>query len=137
MNQWLALATAIEKEIATFPEGKAAPTGTITPQDLVARELYKGEDVDAAVHSFSTSGSWPLLESQEFYFIGLRLKFGLVLARALAAPDPHGSSPETTLFPEPTADFPMDIQLQWLLVAAWVHSGRAAWAAEITSRPTV
>lgn len=137
MNQWLALAKAIEKEITTFPEGKAAPSGSITPQELIARELYKGEDVDAAVNSFSTSGSWPLLESQEFYFIGLRLKFGLTLARALAAPDPHGSSPEATIFPEPNADFSMDLQLQWLLVAAWNNSGRATWAEEIQARGTV
>jgi hypothetical protein len=133
MNQWLALATAIEKEIAEFPEGKPSPTGTISPQDLVVRERYKGEDVDAAVHSFSTSGRWPLLETQEYYFIGLRLKFGQTIARALAAPDPHGASPDDTFFPQPSADFSMDIQLQWLLNAAWNHAGRAAWAAEITA----
>jgi hypothetical protein len=133
MNQWLALATAIEKEIAEFPEGHPQKSTTGSPQDLVARELYKGEDVDAAVHSFSTSGRWPLLESDEYYFIGLRLKFGRVIARALAAPDPHGASADDTFFPAPPADFSMDIQLQWLLNAAWSQSGRAAWAEGITS----
>jgi hypothetical protein len=133
MNQWLALATAIEKEIAEFPEGHPPKAGTVSPQDLVARERYKGEDVDAAVHSFSTSGRWPLLESDEYYFIGLRLKFGRLVARALAAPDPHGASADDTSFPQPNADFSMDIQLQWLLNAAWGSSGRAEWAAGITS----
>jgi hypothetical protein len=132
MNQWLALATAIEKEIAEFPEGHLPKSGTGSPQELVARELYKGEDVDAAVHSFSTSGRWPLLESDEYYFIGLRLKFGRILARALTAPDPHGATADDTFFPQPSEDFPMDIQLQWLLNAAWIESGRAAWAAEIS-----
>jgi hypothetical protein len=134
MNQWLALATAIEKEIAEFPAGQPPKSGTLPPQDLVARELYKGEDVDAAVHSFSTSGRWPLLESDEYYFIGLRLQFGRTLARALAAPDPHGATPDDTFFPQPTGDFSMDIQLQWLLNAAWIHSGRAAWAADVMKR---
>lgn len=133
MNQWLALATAIEKEIAEFPEGHPPKAGTVSPQDLVTRERYKGEDVDAAVHSFSTSGRWPLLESDEYYFIGLRLKFGQVVARALAAPDPHGASAEDTIFPAPDPDFSMDFQLQWILNAAWNHSGRAAWAAGITA----
>ncbi len=128
MNQWLALATAIEKEIAEFPEGVPPKAGTLSPQDLVERERYKGEDVDAAVHSFSTSGRWPLLESDEYYFIGLRLKFGRVVARALAAPDPHGASAGDTSFPQPNGDFSMDIQLQWLLNDGWNHSGRAAWA---------
>jgi len=131
MNQWLALATAIEKEIAEFPEGRLPKTETGSPQELVAREAYKGEDVDAAVHSFSTSGRWPLLESDEYYFIGLRLKFGQTVARSLAAPDPHGATPGDTFFPQPNADFSMDIQLQWLLNAAWNHGGRAAWAAGV------
>ena len=133
MNQWLALAQAIEKEIAEFPEAKQSPADTLSPQDLVTREHYKGEDVDAAVHSFSTSGRWPLLESHEYFFIGLRLKFGRNIARALAAPDPHGASPDDTFFPQPTADFPMEIQLQWLLNAAWIHAGRAAWAARVVA----
>ena len=133
MNQWLALATAIEKEIAEFPEGHPPKPGTVSPQDFVARELYKGEDVDAAVHSFSTSGRWPLLESDEYYFIGLRLKFGRTIARALAAADPHGATPDETFFPQPHADFSMDIQLQWLLNVAWNHAGRAAWAEGIVS----
>jgi len=134
MNQWLALATAIEKEITEFPEGSPSNSGKLSAKDLVAKELYKAEDVDAAVHSFSTSGRWPLLESQEYYFIGLRLKFGRIIARALAAPDPHGTTPDDTFFPQPNADFSMDIQLQWLLNAAWNHVGRAAWAAEIIAR---
>lgn len=133
MNQWLALAQAIEKEIAEFPVAKQPPADTLSPQDLVTRENYKGEDVDAAVHSFSTSGRWPLLESDEYYFIGLRLKFGQTMSRALAAPDPHGATPDDTFFPQPSGDFSMDIQLQWLLNAAWNHAGRAAWAAGVVA----
>jgi hypothetical protein len=128
MNQWLNLATAIANEIAEFPEGRSSESGNATPREIVEKELYKGEDIDAAVHSFSTSGRWPLLSANENYFIQQRLKFGLVVAKALAASDSGHAESEGSLFPPPPPDFSMDMQLQWLLIAAWKHSGRGAWA---------
>jgi hypothetical protein len=127
MNEWQKLAIAIENELKEFPEGRASESGDASPKAIVERELYKGEDVDAAVNSFSSSGRWPLLSANEHYFIRQRLYFGLTVARALAAPDPHDS--EAPLFPSPGSDFSMDFQLQWLLIAAWKASGRAAWTA--------
>ena len=131
MNQWLNLATAIENEIAEFPEGRASESAASSPQEIVVTELRKREDIDAAVHSFSTSGRWPLLSANENYFIQRRLKFGLVVARALAAPDSGHAESDSVLFPAPSAEFPMEMQLQWLLIAAWKHAGRAAWNAEM------
>ena len=131
MNQWLNLASAIANEIAEFPEGRSSESGKSSPPQIVERELYKSEDIDAAVHSFSTSGRWPLLSANENYFIQRRLKFGLLVARALATPEPGHSESEGSLFPSPSPDFSMDMQLQWLLIAAWKNAGRAAWTAEM------
>jgi hypothetical protein len=131
MNEWQKLAAAIANEIAEFPQGRSAESGESTPREIVERELYKGEDVDAAVHSFSTSGRWPLLSATENYYIHRRLKFGLLVAKALAATDPAHSGSEEPVFPNPSPDFSMDIQLQWLLTAAWNAAGRNAWAQEM------
>lgn len=131
MNQWTDLANAIAHELDEFPEGCASEKGGASSQEIVARELYKSEDIDAAVHSFSTSGRWPLLSDNENFFIRQRLNFGLVLARALAATDPMHPEVEGPMFPNPGGDFTMDVQLQWLLIAAWKAAGRAAWAAQL------
>jgi hypothetical protein len=131
MNEWQKLATAIANEIAEFPQGRSSESGESTPREIVDRELYKGEDVDAAVNSFSTSGRWPLLSATENYYIHRRLKFGLLVAQALAATDPMHAGSEDSLFPSPSPDFSMDLQLQWLLIAAWKSAGRAAWAKEM------
>jgi len=131
MNEWMNLANAIANEIAEFPEGRASESGESSPREIVGRELYKAEDIDAAVHSFSTSGRWPLLSANENYFIQQRLKFGLLVARVLATTDPADAGSGDSLFPHPPADFSMDLQLQWLLIAGWKSAGRAAWAGNL------
>ena len=126
-NSWQKLVVAL----AQAPDELPSPHPLherMTREELVARELYKGEDVDAAVHSFSTSGAWPLLNGEEAYLIEERIKYALIVAKSMAVADPHGGEEGAAMFPEPPEDFSIEFQLQWLLGAAWNAVGRTIWA---------
>jgi hypothetical protein len=126
MNDWQKLSEFIKDAGAQLPT-EVDLSQKMTPAEVNEYEKKKTEDVDAAVHAFSTAGRWPLLSGEESFLIEQRLSFARLVALALATPDPFEPESGRSYFPPPPKDFSLDIQFQWLLVEAWNYAGRAAW----------
>ncbi len=124
MNDWQTLYLMITQSTTDLPKPQVLPD-TMSHEEVVAYEVRKTEDIEAAVNSFSGAGRWPLLDGDEAYLIEERVRFATFLVTSLMAMET--AHPENHAFTYP-ADMTLDRLVRWAMTDAWNKIGRDSWA---------
>jgi hypothetical protein len=91
---------------------------------LEESERQNRAGVDAAVRAFANSGQWPSLQGNERYFLCQRIEFAILLTCAMGTPHNSGENP---FVPNLPSTVEKEDQVEWLLNAVWIPSGRGWW----------
>jgi hypothetical protein len=126
MNDWLTLVTLIVDSLPNLSPAEGL-AGVMSLEAIAALELKAAKDIDATIRVFSRSQKWPKVSPRDSFFLYHRFAFGKLIADSLATPDKSAKVPRPSIFPSPAESFWLDSQLEWLLICAWDHAGRAFW----------